>query len=232
MKKFFVAGLAPERKLKGQSPQRTKAFLQISCSFCKTVVESLMACLVPSGRAGWSISRKLKNCSYTSKTVYRKFETNISRNETLRPFLLQQNKWTDHGNIKSLTDPWMWELRARPHSFISRNTYIGSCLQCTLALLSSDQDVPTVLDFCPLQRKLGCFSPQSTKELPWLHEAHVVLQMVKSTLYCRLCHIGELGEFYLSTQRINTCEQRDKRGGAPADCWNGDEWMGTQRVGT
>jgi hypothetical protein len=31
-KKFFVADLAPERKLRGQSPQRTKASPQISCS--------------------------------------------------------------------------------------------------------------------------------------------------------------------------------------------------------
>jgi hypothetical protein len=62
---------------------------------------------------------------HTAKTLYRKFETNIPRNETARsrsqplhhasvsdlyiptidlPILLQENRWTGRGVYKSLTD--------------------------------------------------------------------------------------------------------------------------------
>ncbi len=71
---------------------------------------------------------------YTAKRLYRKFETNIPINETAQtrsqflnscfgerfiyiptigpPILLQENRWTDRGNIytKSFTDTWMWIL--------------------------------------------------------------------------------------------------------------------------
>ncbi len=35
------------------------------------------------------------------------------------------------GIYKSLTDTWIWKLGTRPHSFISGNISIGSCLQCS-----------------------------------------------------------------------------------------------------
>ncbi len=42
------------------------------------------------------------------------------------PNFLQQNRWTDRGNI---THRWTWKLGTRPLNFISGNTYIGSSLQ-------------------------------------------------------------------------------------------------------
>jgi hypothetical protein len=44
--------------------------------------------------------QQIKSC--TAKTLYRKFETNIPRNETA-----QQNRLTDRGIYKSLTDTYM-----------------------------------------------------------------------------------------------------------------------------
>ncbi len=43
--------------------------------------------------------------------------------------LLQQNMWTDHGNIqyKSLTDTWMWKLGLRTRNSQKRNTQMENC---------------------------------------------------------------------------------------------------------
>ncbi len=90
-----------------------------------------------------ALQEYLESVWYTAKTLYRKLETNVLRNETARPhsqfqyspnlwalyifpwigppILLQQNRWTERGN-KSLTDSCMWKSVKRPRSFISGNT--------------------------------------------------------------------------------------------------------------
>jgi hypothetical protein len=81
-----------------------------SGNICFQISES---CLCSVADKNWAVA------GYTAKTVYRKFETNITRNETARPqsqsyihvsvsdlyistiglpIVLQENRWTDRGN--------------------------------------------------------------------------------------------------------------------------------------
>jgi hypothetical protein len=88
----------------------------------------------------------------TAKALDWKLKKNIPRNETARhrsqflhstceKFIYSHDwsayfaagKYLDRAweyKCKSLTDTWMWKLGTRPRSFISVNTWIGSCLQC------------------------------------------------------------------------------------------------------
>jgi hypothetical protein len=69
----------------------------------------------------------------TAKTLHRKFETNIPRNETVGSYIptfmhlyscilyLQQNMQTDPGNIEMAHRYMIVELGTRPRSFIAKN---------------------------------------------------------------------------------------------------------------
>jgi hypothetical protein len=48
----------------------------------------------------------------------------------------QQNRRTDHGNYKSLTDTWMQKLGTRPPSFISGNICFEFSVKCSQRYLS------------------------------------------------------------------------------------------------
>jgi hypothetical protein len=101
------------------------------------------------------ITRSLRsNPHCKNTTVYRKFETNILRNETARPsfpksyihvsvsdlyifsrsvclFVCSKIGELIVGVHKLLTDTWMWKGGTRPRSFMSGNISIGSSLQCS-----------------------------------------------------------------------------------------------------
>ncbi len=91
--------------------------------------------------------------SYTAKTQYRKFETNIPRKGISRPqsqfphsCVCERFKYSQDrsavccrklcGQIveifKSLTDTWMWKLGLRPRNPFSGNREMGFSLQCIL----------------------------------------------------------------------------------------------------
>jgi hypothetical protein len=75
---------------------------------------------------------------HTAKTLYRKFGTNIRRNETAR----SRSQYLHHVSVSDLyihtidlpillqEDTWIWKLVLRPRCFFSGNLKIGFSLHC------------------------------------------------------------------------------------------------------
>ncbi len=109
---------------------------------CSVYINSLCLCTssYPIGLSPPPIPRKKRQRIYAAKTGYRKFETNIARNETARPqfqflhscfserFKYSHDPSADSAagkqvdrSCKSLTETWIWKLGLRPRSFF----YLG-----------------------------------------------------------------------------------------------------------